>query len=112
MRALLLGLMISSMVFGCAQGRPASSPPDAHPDPADADLGANGAAEPMPLTGLVDEETFKRLHELRPDAASPARGTTVEIAGSKAYLSLPDGATPPLPAVVVIHEWWGLNDHI
>jgi len=25
---------------------------------------------------------------------------------------LPEGATAPLPAVIVIHEWWGLNDHV
>ncbi|HHH27328.1 MAG TPA: dienelactone hydrolase family protein [Polyangiaceae bacterium] len=31
---------------------------------------------------------------------------------SKAYLSLPTEGEPPRPSVVVIHEWWGLNQHI
>ncbi|HEU5060867.1 MAG TPA: dienelactone hydrolase family protein, partial [Kofleriaceae bacterium] len=31
---------------------------------------------------------------------------------ARAYLSLPEGATAPVPGVIVIHEWWGLNDHI
>lgn len=30
----------------------------------------------------------------------------------KGYLSMPDGATGPLPALIVIHEWWGLNENI
>lgn len=62
--------------------------------------------------GEISEEEFKKLHELKKDAAPPAKGTMVEIAKSKAYLSLPVGAKAPMPAVVVIHEWWGLNDHI
>ena len=28
------------------------------------------------------------------------------------YLAYPSGVTEPLPAVVMIHEWWGLNDNI
>lgn len=72
---------------------------------------ATATAE-MPLTGLIDEDSFKRLHELRADAAPPARGVHLEIAGSRAYLSLPPHGTAPFPAVVVVHEWWGLNAHI
>lgn len=68
-------------------------------------------AEPG-LTGLVDEETFKALHELTDAEAPPLHGETVSVAGSEAYLSLPEGVSAPLPAVIVIHEWWGLNDHI
>lgn len=76
------------------------------------DARAAAPAEPMGITGRLDEASFARLHELRADAAPPARGTDVEIAGGRAYLSLPPNATAPMPAVVVIHEWWGLNDHI
>ena len=28
------------------------------------------------------------------------------------YLAYPSGVTEPLPAIVMIHEWWGLNDNI
>jgi carboxymethylenebutenolidase len=28
------------------------------------------------------------------------------------YLARPENATKPLPALIVIHEWWGLNDNI
>ena len=30
----------------------------------------------------------------------------------KGYLSRPTAAKGPLPAIIVVHEWWGLNDHI
>jgi carboxymethylenebutenolidase len=43
---------------------------------------------------------------------SPAGGTTVDLpGGGKGYLVLPQG-TGKHPAVVVIQEWWGLNDWI
>jgi carboxymethylenebutenolidase len=60
----------------------------------------------------VSEAEFKAMHTLRPDAAPPRRGQEVEVAGVKMYLSLPEGAQAPLPALLVIHEWWGLNEHI
>jgi carboxymethylenebutenolidase len=62
-------------------------------------------------TGELSEESFKALHELSPDKAPPPRGVTVPIAGTTSYLSLP-GGSPPHPGILVIHEWWGLNDHI
>jgi carboxymethylenebutenolidase len=64
------------------------------------------------MTGILSEAEFKALHALRGEAAPPARGTMVDIAGNRAYLSLPADAQAPLPALVVIHEWWGLNEHI
>lgn len=67
---------------------------------------------PMTWTGVLNEEEFKKLHDLKPEAAPPARGVMVEVGGQQHYLSLPADAKPPLPAVIVIHEWWGLNGHI
>ncbi|NOJ99053.1 dienelactone hydrolase family protein [Corallococcus sp. CA049B] len=64
-------------------------------------------------TGAVSEEDFKAMHTLRTDAAPERKGQPVELSdGSKAYLSLPPDAKGPLPAVIVIHEWWGLNEHV
>lgn len=64
------------------------------------------------LTGEISEEEFKRLHELKKEAAPPRKGTMVDVSGTRAYLSLPEGAKTPIPGIVVIHEWWGLNDHV
>jgi carboxymethylenebutenolidase len=71
-----------------------------------------GGRPTMAWTGVLSEEEFKALHELRKDQAPPPRGTAVEIAGSTCYLSLPEGGAAPVPGIIVIHEWWGLNDHV
>jgi carboxymethylenebutenolidase len=60
----------------------------------------------------VSEEEFKAMHEPRKDQAPAPLGAALDLAGSRAYLSLPPNATAPLPGVIVIHEWWGLNDNI
>ena len=110
----LLGLL----ALACAAQPPASTarapaapaPPAATapaPEPAE-----SPPPEPSELTGAVSEAEFARLHEHTGDAAPAPQGEPIEIAGDRAYLSLPKGIQPPLPALVVIHEWWGLNPHI
>jgi carboxymethylenebutenolidase len=50
----------------------------------------------------------------------PVRETTLEkvayaeVGGEKVlgYLSRPKDVSGPLPGVIVIHEWWGLNDNV
>ena len=69
-------------------------------------------AEPTPITGPLSEDQFKALHTMKEGAAPPPCGTTVDLAGTRAYLSLPQNKKAPYPGVIVIHEWWGLNDHI
>ena len=49
----------------------------------------------MPVAELVTSE-----------ALIPAEGIAM-----RAFLARPDTAKPS-PAVIVVHEWWGLNDHI
>jgi carboxymethylenebutenolidase len=100
----LLALVLVAFSACERSSEPTTTPPSANGE----------ASEPTPMgnTGVLDEESFKKLHEIRPDAAPPPRGIEIDIAGSKAYLALPENPTPPLPAILVIHEWWGLNDHI
>jgi len=67
----------------------------------------------MGWTGVLSEAEFAALHELREGGGAAPRGELVRLpSGARAYLSLPEGASAPLPAVLVIHEWWGLNAHI
>ncbi|HEY0784156.1 MAG TPA: dienelactone hydrolase family protein [Thermoanaerobaculia bacterium] len=52
-----------------------------------------------------------------PEPAQPVSGEEVtygEVAGHpvKGYLAKPKSAHGPLPAVILVHEWWGLNDNI
>jgi carboxymethylenebutenolidase len=72
------------------------------------------APKPAPsATGDLSEEEFAKLHQLKPEEAPPPKGTTVDLAdGSKAYLALPKDWKPGGPAMVVVHEWWGLNGHV
>ena len=74
---------------------------------------SEGSAEPgLPSsTGSLTEEQFKALHPPPAAAPIPGRGAAIQLAGTRAYLSLPAGAGP-FPAILVIHEWWGLNAHI
>ena len=69
----------------------------------------NGATD---LTGAVTEEQFKAMHDLKSEAAPPPKGAMIDLAGGQAYLSLPPEAKAPLFGLAIIHEWWGLNDHM
>lgn len=100
---------------------PKEQPPTSQPKPtADAtdnpmaDAVPDSATEPAATTntGVLDEASFAALHELTEAEAPPLRGVEIDLGDSKAYLSLPPDAKAPLPAVIVIHEWWGLNPHI
>lgn len=89
------------------------TPPPASPEaPASEESPTASSAASPGVTGALDEESFKKLHELDTAEAPPLKGTDIDLEGSTAYLSLPPGKTAPVPGVVVIHEWWGLNDHI
>lgn len=105
MRAVPLPLLL---LLACRPTPATVSAPDPTPSPAT----TPAPAATMSWTGLVDEATFEAMHELRTDAAPALHGIEIDLAGTRAYLSLPEGASAPLPAVVVIHEWWGLNDHM
>jgi carboxymethylenebutenolidase len=62
-------------------------------------------------TGPLSEADFKALHASPMENKDRLRGELIDLNGTKAYLSLPEG-TGPFPAIIVIHEWWGLNDNI
>lgn len=107
--ALSLVAWSASTLPACDKGEEASSSPEPAPAVAESD---EAGSKPMGLTGVLNEADFAALHELRAEDAPPPKGQMIELAGGKAYLSLPPDASAPLPAVLVIHEWWGLNQHI
>lgn len=65
------------------------------------------------IGGGLSEAEFKALHQPPVQGpATPRKGERVQLPdGTTAYLSLPAGQGP-WPAIVVIHEWWGLNENI
>jgi carboxymethylenebutenolidase len=89
-------LLLAAVLAACSSASTPAAKPEDH-KPSD--------------TGAVDEAKFKAMHE--PPTAGPAKrnGQQIDLAGGKAYLSLPAGAGPH-PAIIVIHEWWGLNANI
>lgn len=60
----------------------------------------------------VTEDEFRAMHKLGANEPVSLFGKDVIVGGARGYLSLPPGVAAPMPAVIVVHEWWGLNDHI
>ena len=60
----------------------------------------------------VTEEEFKAMHTPPTNVAPPRLGQRVQLGGTTAYVSIPAGKSAPMPGIVVIHEWWGLNENI
>jgi len=101
---------------GSDDDEPGPRDSDQHADRAAGDEAAGqedrATAAGDPLTGVLSEDAFAALHTHRGDDAPPLEGETIRLEdGSSAYLSVPTGEAPH-PGVLVIHEWWGLNDHI
>ncbi len=115
-RSATLALVLATA--GCPDDEPkpttSAAPPTASTTTSTSATAPSGTPTegPQKLENLISEEDFKKLHELKGAAAPPPRGVMIELPSSKAYLSLPREAKTPLAAVVVIHEWWGLNGHI
>ncbi|MEO0651192.1 MAG: dienelactone hydrolase family protein [Planctomycetota bacterium] len=81
------------------------------------DAPATDAPAGVDMLGEMDEDTFKSLHALKPGEDLDLLGRAQEVAvpghgAMQCYLSVPPGADAPLPGVLVIHEWWGLNDNV
>jgi len=67
---------------------------------------------PSQQTGAVSEAEFKAMHQLKQGTPPVLYGSAVDVGGAKCYLSLPKTPRAGSPSVVVIHEWYGLNEHI
>lgn len=118
MRSVICAVAAASLLIGCKKepAEPAPAPEEVAEAPEAAKKAAEAAAapaveNPVSTNGLSEGE-FKALHQLKGEAAPKPTGEMIALGGGQHYLSLPKGAAAPMPAVVVIHEWWGLNDHI
>lgn len=96
-------VLILSLLFGtaCATSTPKTDAPDAYTEAmakehADDNAEANAARQ-------------QPLQEVKSESVVYATVGGVEIAG---HLTMPANATGAEPAVIMIHEWWGLNENI
>jgi len=95
--AAALGSMAAATTLLAACGQPGPTGTGTTPPPVvDPTATAATSADTGSTEGLITEEV----------TYSDADGETL-----MGYLARPEGAEP-LPAVVVIQEWWGLNEHI
>ncbi len=87
--------------------------------------GDSGSAESVAVKDLEHVESMARVHADDTTEASGAAGLPAqpvsgsmwayaEVAGQLVYgyFVSPEDMVEPLPALLVIHEWWGLNDNM
>jgi carboxymethylenebutenolidase len=90
------------------------------------DTGGSSATDADIQAGRDTADAMSREHAN--DSTSPSEAAEIEPTQSVdsetlayaevndelvyGYLAYPSGVTEPLPAVIMIHEWWGLNDNI
>jgi len=72
---------------------------------ADAMVEEHGEEEPVATPAATTEPSHPVITE------GIAYGE-LEGQNLRGYLSMPSDTTGPLPGLIVIHEWWGLNDNI
>jgi carboxymethylenebutenolidase len=101
--------------LACGGSRPVEQPAPPPIAPPELLAGSDAADATMSpaVAGTISEADFKALHVLKEGATPALTGEMVDLPdGTRAYRSAPPGADASTPAVLVVHEWWGLNDHI
>ncbi|MGB3492192.1 MAG: dienelactone hydrolase family protein [Elainellaceae cyanobacterium] len=89
---------------------------------------ASGAQNASSATHVSAQEQSAQMAELhegdRPISTPMAQAPSAPVMGQAVtyglidgepvtgYLSMPEGVSDSIPGVIVIHEWWGLNDNI
>ena len=96
--AALLAAACSNSTSPAAKPASAASAPQPKPaEPAHESKTGSPAAEAQPKAPLLEQEVAYGEAQKR------------NLVG---FLAMPGDAAEPLPGLIVIHEWWGLNDNI
>lgn len=108
LRGLTLGIISSALfVAACDSRDSASSETDNEAGRANVEAVATEQAGKTPASGERAQPSLRRavVSERLPYA-------DVEDELVYGYFAFPSDMIDPLPAIIVIHEWWGLNDDI
>jgi len=100
--AALLALPVLALLAACAPGSHAALDADS----------AHVAAMAREHAGHTPVANASVAEPRREVSAEPVVYGTVDGKPLRGYLARPSGARGDLPAIVVVHEWWGLNDNI
>jgi carboxymethylenebutenolidase len=93
----------AGLLLGCGSSEAPPSAPT--PDPVAATAAEHVHDAPTPTPAARAEPKVPVLEQ---DLAY-GEGAKSNLVG---YLAMPQDAEEPLPGIIVIHEWWGLNDNI
>lgn len=122
MRKFLLFCIALATLAACSPSEPKPDPQPAEQEPVKADQAnhkANGEQQD------ITDRMAKEHADDEPTASEGAKqAPATEVVGKEVeyfsragepitgYLAEPKEASKDLPAIIVIHEWWGLNDNI
>lgn len=101
-----LGLALALLFQACSQALEAQGP---------SQNDTTAVAERMADAHQTDSPSASPIGQVEPTIAidtETVQYATVAGQAINGYLAKPEGAAPGLPGIVMIHEWWGLNDNI
>ena len=108
-RSSVLMLIAVLSLVGCGQGRNDSEPTS---DQAAAQANLERMADEHRDDQPVASPAAAQLPAALPVFAERIAYGEVELENVVGYLAMPEDITGPLPGLIVIHEWWGLNENI
>lgn len=105
-----LALSLALLFQSCGSGVPGSADPEASPaveqsDQADSLAQEHSGDKPTPTPAAMAEPSV-------PVTGQTVTYATIDGQPITGYLAQPEGTNTALPAIITIHEWWGLNENI
>jgi carboxymethylenebutenolidase len=107
-RFAMLATFAAALLLAAACSKPAP-PPEPKP------VSAAPAGQPEPVGQAQEPQTAPAAAEAAPKAPLLEQDVAYGEAQKRnlvGFLAMPGDAAEPLPGLIVIHEWWGLNDSI
>jgi carboxymethylenebutenolidase len=105
----LLSLFVLCLVAGCGSGTSPETP-DAPQSNSEADFAEEAAPATIETEAAdTEDEQVNPLIGLLEQDIPYGEGVGGNLMG---FLAMPEDAAEPLPGIIVLHEWWGLNNAV